>query len=188
MKRLEAANKALTLLGVSPITSFDLDVQAARVMKGLFQSVERAVLCEFPWSFALRLTPLTAVPVDVAVRPVGWEFAFLYPPRAVSLYQVYIGNMIKTHYIVQNGLIWLNVASASVEYTVEIDFEDWPGLVAEALTARLASDAASALAGSPQLASMLLDKYGVLVAIAHRNSLNEENVQQKKASHYLDVR
>ena len=186
MLHLEAANKALTLLGVAPIASLDSDVQAARTMKNLFPSVERAVLSDFPWSFALRLSKLESR--SGAVLPSGWQYAFRYPYKAIVLYQVYLNNMEKIHYIVENNVVFTNDPDPFAEYTVKIDFKRWPNQVAEAFTARLASDAAVTLTGSPQLASAMLDKYGILFSFAKSASLNEENIPHKKSTHYLDVR
>ena len=187
MTRLEAANKALTLLGVATITSLDQDIQAARVMKELFPSVERAVLLEYPWTPGTRsLDPITGGNASG-----GWRHAFRYPSDAAAILQVYAPAPIgirKVHYAVHGDIIYANEPGARAEFIAETDFETWPDLAAEAFTARLASDAAAALAGSPQLASALLEKYGVLVSIAKNNALNEENVPQRRASKYLDVR
>jgi hypothetical protein len=189
MTELEAANKALALLGVAPIESLDRDIQAARTINMIFGTTKMAVLAEFAWSFALRLEPLEALP-DIPPPP-GWSHNFAYPADAAALYQVYgdrPGGMTKINYIVQNGVISANEARCNAEYTVMPDFEDWPALAAEAFVVRLASDAAPTLAGSPQLSMSLLEKYQLMATLARTNSLNEEFVPAPKSTHYLDVR
>jgi hypothetical protein len=185
MTELEAANKALTLLGVAPIDDLGEDIQAARVMNGLMESVRRAVLSEFPWSFALRLQPLIQ---SAEPAPPGWFYTFVYPDASAALYQVYDGRMTKIHYIVQDGVICTNRPAANVEYTVMVPLESWPNLAAEAFVARLASDAAASLAGSPQFSASLLEKYAALVSLAKTNSMNEEYVPHKRPTYYIDVR
>ena len=186
MTRLEAANKALILLGVATISSLNQDIQAARVMNELFPSVERAVLLEYPWPFSQLATALN--PIPNALPPLGWRYAFNYPTEAIALHKVYARDLDKVNYVVQRDIIYTNESGVYAEYTVVTDFEQWPGLVAEAFTARLASDASSALVGSKQAASVLLQKYGILLSMARSNALNEENVPHRRAARYLDVR
>jgi hypothetical protein len=185
MTELEAANKALTLLGVATISDLSEDIQAARVMSGLMETCARAVLSEFAWSFALRLRPL--VPSDQDAPP-GWRYTFEYPDGAAALYQVYGDRMTKIEYIMQDGLICANHPAANVEYTVMIPIESWPELAADAFATRLASDAATTLVGGMQASNALLEKYGFLVSLARANSLNEENAPRARSSRYLDVR
>jgi hypothetical protein len=186
MTELEAANKALAALGAAPIGSFGDDTEAARTAGRLMEPARLAVLSEFAWPFALRLRPL--VPSDQTVPP-GWLYAFAYPEGAAALYQVYTGNMLKIHYIVQDGAIFTSRPECAAEYTsIDVPLADWPHLAAEAFAARLASDAAVTLTGNPGMASAMLEKYGLLLQFAKANSLNEEFIPRANNTDYIDVR
>jgi hypothetical protein len=186
MTELEAANKALAALGVAPIGGLSDDTEAARTMGRLIVPARLAVLSEFAWSFALRLRPLE--PSNQTVPP-GWLYAFGYPEGAAALYQVYAGNMSKINYIVSDGVIFTNYRECAAEYTdIGVQLTDWPHLAAEALAARLASDAAVTLTGNPGMSSAMLEKYGLLLSFAKTNSLNEEFVPRPRATDYIDVR
>jgi hypothetical protein len=187
MTELEAANKALILLGVAAISGLAENIQAARVMSGLMESTRRAVLSEFPWSFALRLGPLAP---SAESAPPGWLYAFEYPAGAAALYQVYGRDYSngKIRYITQDGLICTLEQGANAEYTAMVDLGQWPNQAAEAFANRLASDAATSLTGSPQLAMTLLQKYQLLASMAKGNSMNDEYSPQRKQTHYIDAR
>lgn len=187
MTELEAANKALALLGVASITSLTQEIQAARVMRSLFDSVRIIVLQEFPWSFAIRFQPLTLN--GSAVIPPGWSYAFDYPAEATAVYDLrrrFDGETVD--YIREGALFFANLPDIWAEYTVMPEISEWPQLVCEAFVARLASDAAAALTGSLNIAASLLEKYQLLVQIARTNSLNEEAPPLRRATHYIDVR
>lgn len=49
MTDLEAANRALTLLGVAPIGSLSEATQAARVISRLLGETKKAVFADYPW-------------------------------------------------------------------------------------------------------------------------------------------
>jgi hypothetical protein len=185
---LDAANKALVLLGVTPVASLTQDVQAARVVNSLFETTRLSVLSEFPWSFALRIEPLEEAPG--AEIPLGWSFAWTRPAGAASLYRVFDrGYDGKRDYMSANGLIYTRVPDAWAEYAdVSAGVKDWPSLAAEAFVVRLASNAAPALNGSPQLAASLLQQYAQFAELAKGGSTNEERVPRPRATHYIDVR
>jgi hypothetical protein len=187
MTKLEAANKALILLGAAPVESLSDDVQAARVMNGIFESTKLAVLAEFPWSFASRREPLAAAPPGVSPAP-GWMYVFVYPDEAAALYQVYDTRNDKIEYVSLNGLISTMREPAYAEYTVNPAMEDWPQLASEALVVRLASDACVALEGSVQFAMTLLEKYRLMCQAARTNSLNEENEPHGRRARYVEAR
>jgi hypothetical protein len=189
MTDIEAANKALALLGVAPVVALTADTQAARTMNRLIEPAKRAVLSEFAWSFALRLARLSA---SAAEPPDGWKFSFAYPSGAAALYRVYYaedGEFMKIPFIVQNGVINTNRRPAAAEYTaLDLALPAWSDSAAEALTARLASDAAVTLTGSQQMSVSLLEKYSLLINIARANSVHTEYGRQPRPTHYIDVR
>jgi hypothetical protein len=188
MTELEAANRALTMLGLASITALDQDIQAARVISSLFAQTAMAVLAEFPWSFALEFAELEEAPPGTDL-PRGWNFAWVYP-AAAALYRVYgTGRAAKIDYVTANGFIFTREPGAWAEYTnAGSDVSGWPALASEAFVIRLAAAAAPALAGSPQLGANLLQQYVAFVELAKGNSMNDERVARRSASRYVDVR
>ena len=192
MTDLEVTNRALTLIAVEPIGSLSDNGKAARTMAALLPGTKRIVLNEFPWSFATRIDPL--VPSAIT-PPAGYSRSFAYPADALSVHRVYNNTDFRgvaEYRVLQSGavnFIAANVTSGSVEYTAYVDnVALWPAQIVECLATRLASDAAAALTGSPQLASAMLEKYAMLARSAAQTSVVEENVPPARATDYVMVR
>jgi hypothetical protein len=189
---LQAANRALTLLGVEPIGALTDNGKAARTMNALLPDCKRVVLNEFPWSFATRIDPLTDAG---GIPPNGYLKLFAYPTGALSVQRVYSDTDFKgvaEFRVLDLGgslAIAANVEGGSVEYTLDIQaLETWPIQIAECLTTRLASDAATALAGDARLSISLLEKYAALARAASQTSVVEENVPPMRAVDYIAAR
>ena len=187
MTDLEAANRALILLAVEPVGSLADHTKAARIMNALLPDCKKVVLNEFPWSFAMRIEPLSGKGAGMG----GYRNTFAYPSGALSVYRVYGDTDFRgvAEFRILGGRIATNLDSGSVEYTAFIpDISLWPRQIAECLVTRLASDAATSLAGAPQLAMTLLEKYMRLAGIAAQTSVVEENVPPARNSDYINIR
>ena len=198
MTDLEAANKALTLLGVSPIGSLSDDTQAARTVSRMIEPAKRAVLSEFAWSFALRLSALAR---SAAAPPPGFAYAFTRPAGAENVLQVYRGHvslasgrhtrthLVKLNFIEQNGMICANETDCSAEYTyLNTGLASWSGAAVEAYVTRLAADCAAALTGGLSAGMTLLQKYQYLIGSARGRSAAAEDLAPILDTHYIDVR
>ena len=180
MTDLEVANRALILLAVEPVSSLNEDIKAARVVSALLPHCKRVVLNEFPWPFAMQTAPL---------RSGGEAGVFQYPAEALSVCQVIdLVNSIKP-FRVEGSLIYSDIQWGKARYTADVqDLGQWPAQVLECLATRLASDAANALVGSPQLAMSLLEKYSMLVRAAMWTAVAEERMMQPYSTDYIDAR
>lgn len=188
MTDLEVVNRALTFIGVAPIGSLNDNTQTARVMAALLPDTKRVVLNEFPWSFAMRIDPLVA---SSSPAPAGYSYAFEYPAGALNVQRVYDATGFRgvAEYRVIGNVIGANVPSGTVEYTAFVeDVSSWPRQIAECLTTRLASDAATALTGSMQVSMGLLEKYMTLARVASQTSVVEENVPPARVTDYVQAR
>jgi len=184
MNNLEAANRALVMIGVEPIGSLDDRNKAARVMSGLLPETKKAVLNEFPWDYALRIEPLEP---KAGATVKGYTHAFKLPEEALSVQRVYSNDSFRgvVDYRVVGDVIGTNIESGSVEYVAWLeDIEDWPRHVQECLVTRLASDAAISLTGDGNLMHALLQKYMTLASHSAELSVTEENVANMRKAEY----
>lgn len=183
MTDLEAANRALMLLGVAPIGSLSDSHQAARVMNAQLPNAKRTVLNEFPFNFALRIEPLTPAGGSVA----GYAHVFAKPSSALNVQRVYSNTDFRgvAEFRVVGNLIAANIEGGSVEYTAFVsDLNTWPQHVQECLVTRLASDAAVSLTGDGNLMQAMLQKYMTLASHAAEVSVVEENVPPMRRADY----
>lgn len=187
MTDLEAANRALVLIGVAPIGSLSDASQPARTMQRLMDGTKRVVLSEFPWSFAHRMAPLSST---ADTPPPGFLHVFAYPADAVNVDRVMDGlRTLVPFQTLGNGRIAANVEQGYVEYTTWVpSLGAWRSDAVECFVTRLASDAAGTLTGSQQLAMALLDKYRVLLRGAAQTSVVEEHSPFDRATDYIAVR
>jgi hypothetical protein len=192
MTDLEVVNRALTLIGVEPIGTLSDNTKAARTMNALLPECKKVVLNEYPWSFATRIEELAAAG---GTPPAGYSYLYAYPTGALNVTRVYSGTDFKgvaEFRVLGNGssnVIAANVAGGKVEYTADVeDVGTWPRQIAECLCTRLASDAATALTGSPQLAMTMLQKYASLAQGAAQTSVVEENIPPLRATDYVTAR
>ncbi len=187
MSDLEIVNRALILIGAEPIGSLSDHNKTARIMSGLLSQTKRTVLNEFPFTFALRIEPLTRASGSIA----GYPYVFSKPSNALNVSRVYSSDAYKgtADFRVVGNLIGANISSGSVEYTAYVDdVSSWPQHIQECLATRLASDAATSLTGQPQLAVSLLQKYMALANHAAQTSVNEENISPIRSSDYVSGR
>lgn len=187
MTDLEAANRALVMIGVAPVGGLQDESVPARTMSRLMDGTRRAVLADFPWSFAHRAAPL--VRTNDAPPP-GYAAVFRYPGDAVNVERVTDGLGRLAEYATLSGpRIAAAVDEGSVEYTaLAEDLDDWTPDALECLVTRLAADAAGTLTGSQNLAAGLLQKYQALLRSALHTSAAEEYSPFAAATGYLDVR
>jgi hypothetical protein len=187
MTDLEAANKALMLLGVATIGSLNDGTQAARVVGGLLAPAKLAVLSDFAWPFALRLQALTP---SSSTPPAGYSYSYQYPADAVNLYAVYSDDPdVKMPFLRSEQCVYTKSPAGGAIYTAaKTDLGKWGAGATEALVNRLASDAAIALQSDAQLSMSLLEKYRMLLMSAEGGSKSEEYSHQIRPTHYIDVR
>ncbi len=182
MTDLEAANRALILLAVEPVDSLSDNVKAARIVSALLPHCKRVVLSEFPWPFAMRTAPLVPQPgAEVGV--------FQYPAGALNVYRVRDVANKEATFKVEGSLIYCDIEWGKAEYTSDVpNLEAWSVQVLECLVTRLASDAANALTGAPQMAMSLLEKYAMLVRLAMQTAVVEEHAEPFRNRDYVEAR
>ena len=194
MTDLQAANKALTLIGVEPVGSLADNSKAARTVNSLISSVKDIVLGEFPWSFAARMEPLAPAPSGV-IPPRGYSYAFGYPAAAVNVFRVFMSRYridsipFTVAEIGGANYVATNFEACDVEYTIRIDgLHLWRSGVAECFVTRLAHDAAYTLTSDQNITMALFEKYAMQVQAARANSVVEEKRPQAEALDYVLVR
>jgi hypothetical protein len=189
MTDLEAANRALTFLGVEPIGSLNDNGKPARTMNALLPLTKKTVLTEFPWSFATQFAALSPAGGS---PPAGYSRLFAYPSGALAVRRVYANTDFKgvAEFLrVGTAAIAANIEGGTVEYTADMpNLDQWPIHVAECLAVRLASDAAVALTGMPDIAGVMMQKYMLLAQEAAQVSVVEGRVPPRKTAQYADAR
>jgi hypothetical protein len=147
--KVEIINKALTLIGASPIVNITDDTQNARIMNRVYDSSRKSVLSECLWNFASKRSLLALSADTLPWYDTGVGILYARPSDVIRIFATNDKNAIwkeEGDYIVSdtNGLGILYVYDLDVPSKYTSSFID-------AFVDRLASDAAYPIVNSRNL-------------------------------------
>ena len=191
LSQTEIVNLALTRLGQDRVISISDDVEAARVMRSLWDFTRDAVLASYPWKFAIKRTSLPALSTAPAY---GWARQFTVPEECLRLVQVgddyvfYTGLM--ETFQLEGGVIMTDEAAPLrlryVERVTNVGL--WPVLFGRVVAMQLAIDACEKLTTSSAKQGVLNEAYALAVAQARKQSAIERPPQRADNSDWLNAR
>nr|DAG29455.1 MAG TPA: tail tubular protein [Caudoviricetes sp.] len=195
MNNVDICNLALSYLGAATIGSFDEANENARQCKLHYDAQRQALLRDYNWGFARRITDLA--PLDTTVP--GWAYAYRYPSKCIAVRRVFDPEDIDLKRATSeysmcildeaNKVLLSDVANAKCEYTYDITNANlFPGAFADALARAMAAAMAIAITGSEskqqaqyQLLQVQLNKSHVAVA-------KEQSYEQVYPDRYIRAR
>lgn len=191
LSQTEIVNLALTRLGQDRVISITDDVEAARVMRSLWDFTRDAVLAGYPWKFAIKRTSLPAL---AAAPEYGWERQFTVPEECLRLVQVgddyvFYTGLLETFQL-EGGVIMTNEAAPlRLRYVQRItNVGLWPVLFGRVVAMQLAIDACEKLTTSSAKQTVLNEAYALAVAQARKQSAIERPPQRADNSDWLNAR
>ena len=150
--RVEVVNRALGYLGEGPIQSMDEKSVPANSARLIYDSVRRAVLREFNWSFAIKLVTLARMDET----PPDYRFAYTLPFDCVKVLRPRrpgVPSYIQDRDImfeVRGNTLFATETPLMLEYIADVPDETmFDDLFAEAFAYKLASELAMPVAQSP---------------------------------------
>jgi len=184
-------NRALRLLRVQPITSFDEDGEAAGWCAETYPDARDALIAEYPWNFATRRA---ALPALSAVPTWGFARAFQLPGdperclRVLGLAEE-TGDGGLVYQVEGSRIVTDEPAPLKLLYLARVaDPAAYPPLFVEALAARLAAEGAFHFTGSTSREAQLTDLYERKVALARRFDAQEGSAPGLVADDWLRSR
>ena len=191
LSQTEIVNLALTRLGQDRVISINDDVEAARVMRSLWDFTRDAVLASYPWKFANKRTSLPAL---AAAPDYGWARQFTVPEECMRLVQVgddyvFYTGLLETFQL-EGGVIMTDEAAPLrlryVERVTNVGL--WPVLFGRVVALQLAIDACEKLTTSSAKQGALNEAYALAVAQARKQSAIERPPQRVDHSDWLNAR
>lgn len=191
LSQTEIVNLALTRLGQDRVISISDDVEAARVMRSLWDFTRDAVLASYPWKFAIKRTSLPALATAPAY---GWARQFTVPEECLRLVQVgddyvFYTGLLETFQL-EGGVIMTDEAAPLrlryVERVTNVGL--WPVLFGRVVAMQLAIDACEKLTTSSAKQGVLNEAYALAVAQARKQSAIERPPQRADNSDWLNAR
>lgn len=172
----DVANQAMQLMGdnEAQITglypNFNSTNRSAAgiALNFLYGTVVQSILRQHAWDFARNEHPLV---LSGNTPPSQWTYEYLYPQNAVQIWQlkpttiIDLNNPIPQRWDrantlvggIQTSVIWTNLINAIAIYNNNPLESLWPADFTQAVVRLLASELATALAGRPDTASMMLE-------------------------------
>lgn len=191
LSQTEIVNLALTRLGQDRVISITDDVEAARVMRSLWEFTRDTVLAGYPWKFAIKRTSLPALADAPAY---GWARQFTVPEECLRLVQVgddyvfYTG--MRETFQLEGGVIMTDEAAPlQLRYVQRVtNVGLWPVLFGRVVAMQLAIDACEKLTSSSAKQGVLNEAYALAVAQARKQSAIERPPQRADNSDWLNAR
>lgn len=154
---VEIVNRALTMLGASPINSLTEDTRNARIMNRIYDSSLRAVLSECLWTFATKRKNLAQLSEDPEWTSHDLNYVYQRPSDCIRIF-----GWSKTYAVVreESDKILSDEGSLGLLYVFyQDDPTKYSASFVEALADKLASDTAFMVLNSTAKGEAMLKKY-----------------------------
>ncbi len=195
---VDVFNMALSRCGVynNAVADVNENTKQAGVCRVFYDRCRRYVLRDFPWRFAERRTPLSAL----ANPPTNWGYKYPYPADCLMARYLVVAGLRNPRVdqvapfqlvndAVDGAVLVSDLSPAELCYTTDItDLNLWDEISVSALAYRLASEIVMPLAKDPQLVGMMSSGYLKEVSRAAASMLNEGSPDAEPTSVFLAAR
>lgn len=131
-------NAALVRLGQGPIASFTDPQGTAVAAQQLYETVKRAMLASFHWSFALAEEQPAALASTQNDFTDDFQYAFLVPADCLRVLGVSGLDNLGYDFIVAQDEIWVGISDPQILYIKNVDTGLFPPWFVEAMIAEMA--------------------------------------------------
>ena len=194
--KIDVINLALANLANQNFIQDDSEPNSEAIQAGKhWDVILESVLAEYPWSFAMRETPLGLV--EELSEGSAWRCHYAYPAACVMVRKVIRPESRSQGFPFQIGrshdglrrVVMTDALPATAEYTTnDIPVSQMPAMFVNALAWRLAAEIALAQRADPQLFSSCLQAYTVQADQARLQDARERGPVTKRLGQWLRSR
>lgn len=150
-------NKALTLVGSTPVTSIDDNTDRASVLRNVYEIALRSILSETKWNFATKRVNLSSVTNTLDFNDVGEPYVYQKPTDMINIYST---NPVNARWREEGDYIISDSQDLGLRYVYYLtDPTKYPSYFIDAFIDKLASEIAYSIVNSSSLASGYIEKY-----------------------------
>lgn len=177
LDKTQIVNKALTLVGASPVTSITQDSNNARVLNRVYDISLRSILGECKWNFATKRANLSLSADVLDWYDTGISTVYVKPADIIRIYGVH-----------KPGILWKELGdyivsdadNLGLEYVYMLDDPNkYPSLFVDAFVDKLSSDIAYMIVNSGTLGEKFLEKYEKISLPKATAANSQTGVQQR---------
>ena len=150
-------NKALTIVGASPVTNITDDTNNARIVNRVYEISRRSILSECCWTFAATRATLSLSTETMAWNYPGEAYVYVKPSDAIRIFDV------SDNYAVwreEGDYIISDSANLGIKYVYDLDDPTkYSSAFVEAFIDKLCSDICYMIINSAKQAEAYFAKY-----------------------------
>jgi hypothetical protein len=155
--KTDLVNKALTLVGATPIVSIDDDTNNARVLKRVYEISLRSILSECKWNFATKRALLTVSADVLDWYDTGEIYVYTKPTDVIRIYGANVPN---AAYREEGDYIVSDTSGLGLRYVYYLDNPaKYSALFIDAFIDRLCADISYMIVNSQTLGEKFIIKY-----------------------------
>lgn len=174
---LDIANRAISIIGGSAITSFDGQSAEAKILKQLYEPAVEAELSHHNWKFSKKYERLSRSDSQPLVK---YSAAYYVPSDALRLITIYVGSSVAS-YEVSNGYIFTDASDSDdvvCEYIYRAPEVNWSPDFTQGFVHKLASMLGSAIPQNRSLAELHYQMYQTSMARARTVDSQSQTAQK----------
>jgi hypothetical protein len=176
MTKTEIINKALTLIGASPIVNITDETNNARIMSRIYDISLRSMLSECGWNFAMKRRLLATSSDSLEWYDSGVSILYGKPSDCIRIFGTNDDNAVWRE---EGEYIISDTADLGIKYVYYLDTPSkYPASFVDALVDRLAADAAFMILNSKTIAQSYLEKYEKVSLVKARSENAQIGTQQ----------
>jgi len=155
--KTEILNKAMTLVGATPIVSIDDNTNNARIASRVYDLSLRSILSETAWNFAIKRALLATSADTLAWYNTGCTVVYARPSDCIRIFGTNDDN---ATWYEEGDYIVSDTTGLGVRYVKYLDTTSkFPSSFIEALIDLLCSNIAFMIINSAKIAQSYLEKY-----------------------------
>lgn len=176
LSKTDIVNKALTLVGASPVISIDDDSNNARTLSRVYETALRSVLSECKWNFATKRANLSVITNTLDFNDVGEATVYQKP---TDMIRIYSSNPVNARWREEGDYIISDSSGLGVRYVYFLDTPSkYPMYFVDALVDKLCADIAYAIVNSATLSQKFIEKYESVSLSKAMSANSQTGIQQ----------
>ena len=183
---IDICSRALILVGVEPITSFDDDTTEALIAGNMYEDIARTNLTSTRWRFSTNQAVLNRL----SDAPTGRFDAAYQLPDYLFVHAVTVRDL-QIEYNIYGSKIFCDAAPSDeliLDYTYRADEVNWPSYFSVCVEYAMAVVFATALIRDTSLAGLMEYQYTRLLAKARSTDSQQQTTRKVTTSRFITNR